>query len=392
MSSTSETLLAGRRRALDQAGWGEPFRPWQPHNAAFWVSLAGGLLGIRSLVDELGHALPAYRTALVLGAVAFGLYAVPLWLVIRRVERYGRRPGALAAAGFAWGALAATFWLALAANQALLGLLAKTLGQSFAYDWGAALVAPVVEEPAKASGVVLLLALAPRLVRTARDGLVVGAFVGLGFQIAEDVTSAYNQAVVRFGAHQAVAVLQVLVIRGITGIVSHTLFSALCGLGLVWLLGRPGEQRRPERGLAFVGAALLFHGLCDGAFALGGGNGGGALLIWLLVAAASIRMLVLGLRFTAPRQRAWLRAVLAPEVELGVLSAAELDAACAGRRERKALVAARTGVRERRVQRRRMRGAARLGRELARAGGAETPRVERARDRLARARLQPARA
>ena len=38
----------------------------------------------------------------------------------------------------------------------------------------------------KGIGIVVLLALAPRLVRTATDGLLLGAFIGLGFQTSED--------------------------------------------------------------------------------------------------------------------------------------------------------------------------------------------------------------
>ena len=43
-----------------------------------------------------------------------------------------------------------------------------------------------MEETAKAAGFVLLIVMAPRLIRTTFDGLVVGHVIGLGFQVFED--------------------------------------------------------------------------------------------------------------------------------------------------------------------------------------------------------------
>ena len=50
----------------------------------------------------------------------------------------------------------------------------QAFGASFAFDWGAALTAPINEELAKGAGVLLLLVLAPRLVRSPFDGLILG--------------------------------------------------------------------------------------------------------------------------------------------------------------------------------------------------------------------------
>ena len=87
---------------------------------------------------------------------------------------------------FLWGCFAATFTVG-GANDAISSLYAKALGQSWQLDWDAALSAPFTEEPAKGFGMLLLIALAPRLVRTAFDGFILGAFIGLGFQIIEDI-------------------------------------------------------------------------------------------------------------------------------------------------------------------------------------------------------------
>ena len=57
-------------------------------------------------------------------------------------------------------------------------MYAKAFGASFAFDWGAALAAPINEELAKGAGILLLLTLAPQLIRSPFDGLVLGASSG----------------------------------------------------------------------------------------------------------------------------------------------------------------------------------------------------------------------
>ena len=91
------------------------------------------------------------------------------------------------------------FWIALPANTALLEIWTKAGGTEFATKWAAGLTAPINEEFAKALGLVLLIGLAPRLVRSAYDGFIIGAFIGLGFQVFEDVLYVYNGAAQSFG-------------------------------------------------------------------------------------------------------------------------------------------------------------------------------------------------
>ena len=105
-----------------------------------------------------------------------------------------RATGRAAGDGFAWGGIAAPFWIALPANTALLEIWTKVGGTAFAADWAAGLTAPINEEWGKALGLVLLIGLAPRLVRSAYDGFIIGAFIGLGFQVFEDVLYVYNGA------------------------------------------------------------------------------------------------------------------------------------------------------------------------------------------------------
>ena len=171
----------------------------RPHNLAFWVYCVLVAAGAFVLSGQISIAAAAYSGALTSGIVAFGLLTVAYALFIRYEDRYTTVPPKLAAAGFVWGFVAAIGAFALLANEAVTDLYAKAFGASFAYDWGAALAAPVNEELAKGAGVLLLLTLAPELVRSPFDGLILGAFVGLGFQISEDISYAWIGAANAFG-------------------------------------------------------------------------------------------------------------------------------------------------------------------------------------------------
>ena len=99
----------------------------------------------------------------------------------------------------------------------MLEIWTKIGGTSFAQNWAAGFTAPINEEWGKAVGLVLLLSLAPRLVRSAYDGFIIGAFIGLGFQVFEDVLYVFNGAAQAFGVDQAGKSLRIFVVRGRPG-------------------------------------------------------------------------------------------------------------------------------------------------------------------------------
>src|SRR6202012_2114112 len=156
-----------------------------------------------------------------------------------------------------WGGFAATGAMAANANTAILSLYTKLFGQTWALNWGAGLAAPFTEETAKGAGLLLLIALAPRQVRTAFDGFIMGAFIGLGFQIIEDITYALTSAGSQFGANQIGASIGTIVLRMVSGVAAHILYSAIFCAGLVYLVGRPAEPRKVGRGLLLVAIPML---------------------------------------------------------------------------------------------------------------------------------------
>ena len=103
----------------------------------------------------------------------------------------------------------------------------------------------------------------------------------------------------------------------------------------------------------------------------------------LLLAAAELVLLWYTFRLAAPPERAWTRAILAPEVERGVLYQAEVDAASGNRR---AFLRSLRGPGQRRAGRHMVEAAHDLAKALARAGGDDSGEVNHARSEIARIR------
>ncbi len=363
--------------AIEESGWGLPFRFWQPHNLSFWVYGLGIAAGGVTMWRYFGPAADFYGPALTAGVILFGLYLVPWLLFLRRQNRYTEQPGSLLLAGFLWGGVAATFWIALPANTAFSEIWTKIGGTSFASDWAAGLTAPIDEEWAKALGLVLLIGLAPRLIRSAYDGFIIGAYIGLGFQVFEDVLYAFNSATQTFGVNQLGSALQIFVIRGLAGIVSHALFSAIFGAGLMWILGRTPGDRRVVRGVAAVLLAMFFHFAWDDIGALTGGG----LPSLLLLAVVEIAALLFVRRLASAQERTWIRALLQPEADAGVISPDLLAAVSGLRRQRRRY---RRRLHSRRKAGHLIEAASDLAQEIARSHGTDTPGVDHARAELQR--------
>jgi protease PrsW len=374
------TLAAERRRAIEQSGWSEDFRFFQPHNLAFWVYCVLVAAGFFVLRGQVSIALAAYSGALFNGIISFGLLAVAYVWFIHYEDRYTTVPPKLAVTGFVWGAIAAPGAFALLGNDAVIRLYAKTFGASFAFDWGAALAAPIDEELAKGAGVLLLLVLASRLIRSPFDGLILGAFIGLGFQISEDISYAWIGAANAFG--DVGAANSTILVRTLASIPSHWMYTAIFGAGLIWFVGRPDVPARKGLGLGLMASAMLMHGLWDASAAIGGNSALG-LIVPIGIAGAVITIFVWVYNTSVQIEREWMRELLAPEVALGVVTQAELDALAGSRSTLRKYIRAQ---REPRTAKHVTDAEAELARQIARDDGAETAAVQSARKAVARAR------
>ncbi|WP_280217386.1 PrsW family intramembrane metalloprotease [Nocardia neocaledoniensis] len=379
-------LTQARFLAVENSGWGRDFTFYQPRNLAFWVYLLITGSGAMLFISRIATSYPAYGRAIAVTAVVFAVYGALFWWFVAHIDRYARQPTKLLVAAFCWGGFAATWSMASYANTALAGIYGKVFGHAFAQDWGPGLSAPFTEETAKGFGLLLFIALAPRLIRTAFDGFIVGAFLGLGFEIIEDIAYGMNAGAAQFGANQIDASMSTVVLRVVTGATGHLLYTALFCAGLVYLLGRPAEPRKIGRGLGLIAIAMLLHGFWDsmGNFAGDSALGGIGFIAGTMVIALSIAAGVFAT--TVPRERQFLAQILAPEVANGTLTDIEAAAACAdakGRRRFRRSGAGKTG----RARNDHLLDAIYdLADALAADRGGETPRVEFARSEITRIR------
>jgi RsiW-degrading membrane proteinase PrsW (M82 family) len=312
--------------------------------------------------------------------IAFGLLAIAYVWFIHYEDRYTTVPRELAATGFVWGAVGAVGAFALLANDAVISLYTKGFGASFAHDWGAALAAPIDEELAKGAGVLLLLTLAPQLIRSPFDGLILGAFVGLGFQISEDISYAFIGAANSF--NDVGAAWTTIIARTLASIPSHWMFTGIFGAGLVWFVGRPEVPARKGLGAGLMLTAMLMHGLWDASSAIGG-NSTFAWLVPLLIASGLISVFIWVYNNTVQVERDWMRDLMAPEVELGVVAPEELDALAGSRATLKSYLRAQPSRSE---AERVLEAEHELAHQIAVDGGAETTAVAQARAAVGQAR------
>ena len=381
----SSDLLETRSRAFDTTAWGEKFHFFQPCNVVFWIYLwmcgFGLVKGWQMFAPFAGYF---GRALLVAGIVGIISAAVWTWW-FRHIDRYERQPVGLVVTGFIWGATAATFTIAVPANGAVGSLYTKIFGQVWAQDWHAGLSAPFVEETAKGIGIVVLLALAPRLVRTATDGLLLGAFIGLGFQTSEDFLYSIAGATQGFGAHQTDGLIGSIATRTYSDIVSHPLFTALFCAGVIYLIGTPAQPRRIGRGLALIVAPILIHGVWDSMLAIAGGSSSLVFVIMIGDIVFAFTALWIAFVWAHPRESHFVRDILAPEIESGVLTDAEVTAAGGWRQQRTYAKAAPTRT-ERRQRRHIVRAALDLCSDLAVSKGDDSSQVVESRNEITRLR------
>jgi protease PrsW len=383
LDTGTEALLAARASAIADVGWGERVGWFQPRNACLWVFVAVIGYGLWYTVSTVRTEAPVYGAPLGIAAAIFSVYAIVFWWFTTHIDRYSPQPLDLRVAAFIWGGFGATWTIAIHGNTALIHLYAKWFGNDFSVAWGAGLAAPFVEELAKGAGVLLLMFIAPRVIRTAFDGFVIGAFVGLGFEIIEDILYAFNSAADNFGVDPVGQSLHTTALRLATGFTSHILYSAVVGAGVVYLVGTIAERRRVGRGLLFVGLSIALHLVWDSTSALGRGNPAAILSLLAVSVVAALVIVMVVFHLTVGAERSAMRALMAPEVADGTLTAEELTAVAGTRRQRKAYRHG-GGHHDRRRRRHRLEAAFDLAEELGSARGEETERVAFARAELAR--------
>lgn len=320
------TATMTRDEAID-ASRTRPFRFVQVHNPAFWLYI--WLVANGAYLYILGFTEIAVRpSAIVLAVFLETLYVLPLWWFITKRDHFDREPAKLAVVGFVWGGLVATWMMAAVANPAILSLWSKLVSVDFATSYGPALTAPFTEESSKLAGVVMLVLLARHCVRSAYDGMILGAFVGLGFQVFENVEYITSGIGANFNQNPVQDAMLTFILRSST-FYTHAVYTAIAGAGLGYFLNRK-DRTLGHRWSVMVGLVLLamvIHGLLDA--------GAGNPAIGLVAGPVSIIAMVYVFRFADRGERQWVHTLMADEVANGIITADELDAVAGRRKTRK---------------------------------------------------------
>jgi len=196
------------------------------------------------------------------------LFVVPLvalyFVVIRSVDRYMPEPWWLLFLCLAWGAVGAVIpsvfggLLGQEALTAALNPLDTKQGSVLVENTAATFLAPLVEEPAKALGLLVIYFFSRRRVHETHgplSGVVYGGIIGLGFTFTEDILYIV-------GAAEQVGVagfFGVYFFRTILLGLGHATFTALAGLGFGLFVTMQGGWRwmMPLLGLLL---AMVAHG------------------------------------------------------------------------------------------------------------------------------------
>jgi len=181
------------------------------------------------------------RLILVLAStlVILGYLYVIWWL-----DRYEREPWWMVSGMFLWGALGATL-LGCLASLPFLVVAQGLIGPDLAPGFNAVVIAPIVEEAAKAAVFLPVLLTASfgqsrlnfaRELDTATDGFIYGAAIGLGFATTENL--------LYYAANYSASLETLVSIIGMRTAFSalvHTTSSGLLGMAIVAGRQRPGR-------------------------------------------------------------------------------------------------------------------------------------------------------
>ncbi|MFE3260960.1 PrsW family intramembrane metalloprotease [Nocardia sp. NPDC059091] len=311
---------------------------FQPRSLLFWVYcvavMAGPLLFVLQAAGQVWFAGPAALAALpvtaltllVIGRILFALDPF-------RARRHLVAPMVM---GAIWGATAWT-GLAMWANDHVSRAITNLFGDRFAVNWSAAITAPIDEEYIKAIGIaVVALLFRGRLTRP-MHGLLLGAAVGLGAQIAEDCLYS-TQTALSSPQDPVVDVILVAVLRLFTALTSHWAMSALAGVGIVLMISRTDRSWAWRLGVfaLFYGLAVTMHVLFDAPR-----PPGPPLLSTYLPILIDLVIFAIAYAWVLTTERRWFRALIARPAARAIGTEAGLAPLLTYHRRRKARAALR---------------------------------------------------
>ncbi|AVH96351.1 PrsW family intramembrane metalloprotease [Streptomyces sp. WAC00288] len=210
--------------------------------------------------------------------VGLGLAVLPVPLLMaafRWLDRVEPGPWKNLLFAFAWGAFAAALVAILANSFAIRWIATATADPDSAGHLGATVIAPVVEESAKAAAILLLFLFRRRNFGGLVDGVVIAGFTATGFAFTENILYLGNA----FGEDQEIGAAGIgmvtagtFFVRVVMSPFAHPLFTVLTGLGFGFAALAPRGKRLRKVLLPLAGLLLSMgmHAAWNGSATFGG--------------------------------------------------------------------------------------------------------------------------
>ncbi|MGB3484992.1 MAG: PrsW family intramembrane metalloprotease [Mycobacterium sp.] len=242
---------------------------YRPKSAVFWLYGLTLVIGVLTLSSDRGSAIGAtFATQIELWWLWGAFVVLLLWLMFQfDPYRSGRAYPQILIAGMALGGTIA-ITMAGMGNGAMDGIWSRWLDPETMAAWSAALSAPLIEEASKAMCALVVLVLCAPVFNRLSQAMMLGMFVGFGFDLTEDLDYAANDALGSLDSDYA-AVHDELLIRFLTAVPAHWAYTALATMGVMVLLPwfhKRGQWSWPKRLLlafSLMASAWLMHFLWD---------------------------------------------------------------------------------------------------------------------------------
>lgn len=184
------------------------------------------------LVSATGFDWKAIGIAIVASVLPTAAYvALIVWLDRNEPESWELRGLALF-----WGAVIAVF-IALFFNTTTFSLLALATNEDTSSILTAVIAAPLIEESAKGLLVLIVLIATRKHIDGMLDGMLLGALVGLGFAMTENILY-FGQAYWDGGASSVGALF---VVRSVINGMGHAVWTSFTGAAIGWARTRHGR-------------------------------------------------------------------------------------------------------------------------------------------------------
>ncbi|WP_439948407.1 PrsW family intramembrane metalloprotease [Streptomyces sp. BBFR109] len=241
-----------------------------PRHAHWWQKRwvrYGALAALLALSGLVILALVRRQTGTEGFLVGLGLAVLPVPLLtaaFRWLDRVDPGPWRNMVFAFAWGACAAALIAIVANSFATKWIATATADPAGADTLGATVIAPIVEESAKAAAVLLVFLFRRRDFTGIVDGVVIAGVTATGFAFTENILylgTAFGADQMTGGRGIASVTAATFFVRVVMSPFAHPLFTVLTGIGFGIAASLSAERHRVRRLLLPPAGLLLAMGM-----------------------------------------------------------------------------------------------------------------------------------